>query len=323
MRIWRSIVVCGFVLAGTLGAQAGSTACPEHYHTGVAPDFYIESLVRDAAELCYTAFGVVHSGVAAIPLFSAEHLTKQEVFAAKGIDRVNRFRAEGRLPARHRAELYHYKGSGYDRGHLAPSKNMPTHEAMLESFTLANMVPQWPELNRGTWVAIEATTRALAVSYDEVYIVTGVSFLESTMLKRIGGRITVPTSVFKAVYIPSQNAAAAWYATNAAPGDEFELISIETLKGRVGFDPFPAVAPEVKAIAAGFPAPSRGYDRQIAAAMDPNANYAVEHRPRENTTGVSHQSEARVSFLKELIAVVRELVMQTISDVVRWLKSLI
>lgn len=48
------------------------------------------------------------------------------------------------------AESADYKGSGYDRGHLCPAKDMESSiTAMSESFYMSNMSPQHPSFNRG------------------------------------------------------------------------------------------------------------------------------------------------------------------------------
>jgi DNA/RNA endonuclease G (NUC1) len=71
-------------------------------------------------------------------------------------ERKNAFHAEPMLPKEERAELADYEHTGFDRGHMAPSGDMPSLEAQQESFSLANIAPQTPELNRGIWEGIEA-----------------------------------------------------------------------------------------------------------------------------------------------------------------------
>jgi endonuclease G len=72
------------------------------------------------------------------------------------------------------AALSDYKGSGYDRGHLAPAADFKwSATAMSESFYMSNMSPQVPGFNRGIWKNIESTVRNWAVENDEIYIVTG------------------------------------------------------------------------------------------------------------------------------------------------------
>jgi endonuclease G len=210
-------------------------------------------------ELCYSDFSVLHSGITAGPLWSAEHLTAAGIVEAKKVPRVDQFFADPRVPAGDRAELSHYRGSGYDRGHMAPSADMTSEKAQAESFTLANMVPQDPTLNRKLWADIESTARGLALSYGEVYVVTGPAF-GGDRLKRIGERVLVPTATFKAVFVPSQRASAAWWAENTGGPRKYEVISIEELRQRISIDVFPAVAAETKAVAARLPPPKAGSD---------------------------------------------------------------
>lgn len=290
------------LLAMSCSSEAAPTSCPDSYAAGIAPDILKPKLAERTAELCFEGFGVVHSGVAAIPLWSAERLTAERVTAAKAVDRVDRFHAEGRLPARDRSELSHYRGSGYDRGHLSPAADMDTPESQDESFSLANMVPQDPALNRVLWAHIEATARGLALAYGEVYAVTGVAF-SGAQVRQVGGRVLVPGAVYKAVYVPKASAAAAWWAPNEEPGDRFEVISIDELTARTGIDVFPGIPAGVKAIGARLPEPSAMADRRAGTGQ---ARAAVPEkkagRARDsNASGSAVWKSLAAKALRELV----------------------
>ncbi|MDB5825645.1 MAG: endonuclease [Herminiimonas sp.] len=196
----------------------------------------------------------MHSGVSRTPIWSAEHLTADRVVTARGLKRQNTFHAEEQLPVSDRSELNDYKRSGFDRGHMSPSGDMPTETAQHESFSLANMIPQNPNNNQNLWEGIEEATRNLARTDGEVYVVSGPIF-EGTSLERINGRVLVPTFVFKAIYDPSRNEAGA-YLTPNAPGMEYQTLSIADLQRRSGIDVFPKLSTALKETKMTLPEPT-------------------------------------------------------------------
>ena len=234
-------------------ATAQNQACLKHFVDGKAPTFTRASLQQKTAGLCFEAFAVMHSGVSRTPLWSAEHLTRESLAAAKTVRRKDAFHAEETLPSTVRAELSDYARSGYDRGHMSPAADMPTEEAQHQSFTLANIVPQNRENNQVLWSAIEGATRHLTNQRGELYVMTGPIF-EGDRIERINSRVFVPTHVYKAVYDPVRKEGAAWLAPNAA-GDVYEVISIADLEKRIGINLFPAIDNAVKTHAMPLPEP--------------------------------------------------------------------
>jgi endonuclease G len=92
-----------------------------------------------------------------------------------------------------------YKGSVYDRGHLAPSVDMCySYQTMVESFYLSNITPQAPSFNRGIWEKLEQQVRQWAIDDKAVYVVTGTVLTRG--LPTIGyDRITVPAYFYKVI----------------------------------------------------------------------------------------------------------------------------
>jgi endonuclease G, mitochondrial len=88
-----------------------------------------------------------------------------------------------------------YTGSGYDRGHLCPSKDRSdTPENNKAVFTMLNILPQSPACNRGPWEKAEEFERSLAQAGREVYIIAGGAGSEG----EIKG-IEVPESTWKVI----------------------------------------------------------------------------------------------------------------------------
>ena len=98
-------------------------------------------------------------------------------------------------------QLDDYRGSGYDRGHLAPAADMKwSRQAMTECFYLSNMVPQDRGNNGGIWNEIENTVRGFACAEGSVFVVTGPVTPDPPALSIGKGRVAVPTELWKVVY---------------------------------------------------------------------------------------------------------------------------
>lgn len=241
------------LLAASNPALAEFASCPQHFATGQPPRLVDSKLKPRTQELCYTAFAVLHSGKSRTPLYAAEHLTRQNLEMARELSRKDSFQAEDRLPERDRAELSDYSRSGYDRGHLAPNANMPNRKAQAESFSLANMVPQVHENNAGVWAGIEAAARELAREEGALYVVSGPAFV-GTDLKAIGRGVLVPTHLWKVIYSPKQQRAAAYWISNDQTQD-YEELSIAQLQQRAGIDPLPGLTAQAREQAMKLPKP--------------------------------------------------------------------
>jgi len=116
-------------------------------------------------------------------------------------DRKNDFRPDDALPANwYKVRPNDYSGSGYDRGHVAPSADRTRNEADNSStFLMSNMMPQVPELNRGVWGDLEDYCRELVQSGKELYIVAGPVGSKGSIGKK--EKIAVPAKTWKVIVV--------------------------------------------------------------------------------------------------------------------------
>jgi endonuclease G len=222
-------------------ATEGFAACPHFFANGTPP--VVEKLPMQRA-LCYDAFAILHSGESKTAVFVAQKLNRASI-ADAGEKRSNRFFPDARLRSAERATLDDYKGSGFDRGHLAPAGDMPTTQAMAQSFSLANMVPQSPEHNRGVWAkSVEAATRKYASrATGDVYVITGPVY-EPTIAQSPGigpGQVRIPKFLFKLVYDEHKGKAWAYWQENADEAKASAPISYGELVKRTGISFLPNV----------------------------------------------------------------------------------
>jgi endonuclease G, mitochondrial len=113
------------------------------------------------------------------------------------------------LPATIQAETADYRGSGFDRGHLATAANHRATESQLQqTFYLSNISAQVPQFNRGYWKQLENRVRDLTKEYSTVRVVTGPLYLphaepdgKKYVTYEVIGKndVAVPTHFFKVV----------------------------------------------------------------------------------------------------------------------------
>lgn len=224
-------------------AHAASTACPQHFAGGASPELTNPKMAVRTHAICYEGFGLTTSGVSKTALWSAEYLTANRLFRAGDMSRENNFHEEESIPVEDRAVLEDYKRSGFDRGHMAPNGDMATRQSQFESFSLANMIPQNSKNNQKIWAGIEIAVRNVVKRGQPLYVVTGPAFRPDAngQLQSLHGRVLVPSHIWKAVFNPATGQAAAYWVQNIATS-EYEVISMEELKRRIGIVVFPAAA---------------------------------------------------------------------------------
>ena len=249
LSISRTFLAPIFLILGFFGlpfaanASEDFAACRQFFANGNPP--VVSPQLTDRA-LCFDAFAVLHSGQSKTPVFVAEKLSRTSIADAHE-KRTDKFFADSRLRSAERATLEDYKGSGYDRGHMAPAGDMPTPQAMAQSFSLANMVPQAPEHNRGIWAkTVESATRKYAArASGDVFVITGPVFAPSiSQSPSIGpGKVRIPKYLFKLVYDKDKNQAWAHWQENSNTVVASKPISYAELVKRTGVQFLPGVVP--------------------------------------------------------------------------------
>ena len=164
-------------------------------------------------------------------------------------ERKDDFREDSRIKTGS-ASLSDYKGSGYDRGHIAPAADFSYSEfALSQSFFMSNMSPQDPSFNRGVWKKLEDQVRTWAMKNDQVYVVTG-PVLNKTY-KTIGSnKVSVPEYYYKIILDmrKPEIKAIAFLMKNeksSAPLSSF-VVTIDSVEQLTGLDFFPGISDELE-----------------------------------------------------------------------------
>ncbi len=97
------------------------------------------------------------------------------------------------------ATPFDYRGSGYDRGHLAPFADFAWNDTLADAtFYMSNVSPQARQFNQGVWRELEELVRDWAREAERLYVVSGPVTTEDPR-GYIGrdNRVAIPAAYYK------------------------------------------------------------------------------------------------------------------------------
>lgn len=124
------------------------------------------------------------------------------------------FYVEKSLKEKDRISVTDYINSGYDKGHMAPDASFDWSEESLDAvYTLANAIPQAPQVNRYSWKRLEDYARDKAVEYGSIQVVNVVKYGQRS--SRMGkNRMAISKGYFKILYNEEENFEECYYYSN-------------------------------------------------------------------------------------------------------------
>lgn len=180
-------------------------------------------------------YTVCYDGQTKNPIWVYERLSRESLEGPN--NRKEAFRPDPDLPSHVCSCLTDYRGSGFDRGHLAAAANHKSSDRALdETFYLSNISPQVSKgFNRsgGLWYELEAHVREVVRKEGRAHVISGPLYLPQKLsdgsrgvsYKVLGkNSVAVPTHFFKILYAETSRGMGkgqAWILPNrAAEGSE-------------------------------------------------------------------------------------------------------
>ncbi len=176
------------------------------------------------------------------------------VFDVPSLDsgkRPSSFRIDRRTEAKVPGSAF--RGTGYDRGHMAPNHAIATRygvDGQWETFMMSNIVPQPPRVNRYIWKDLEArVSRRYGRYFGEVWVVTGPVFAEP--VERLGSGVAIPSGYYKVLADESGDelrVLAFMVESDCPPYTRIKsrLVSVDELEVRTGLNFFPKLSKEAQ-----------------------------------------------------------------------------
>jgi endonuclease G len=260
MKILRfSAVFYGFLLfTAPIGAQTFPPGCEIPLCGGNDESDHAGHEIH-----AYTGFTLCYRDAYELSEWSAYAMTREKLEVVT--KRSDHFQSDPHITTGS-ARPDDYRGSGFDRGHLAPAADMRwSVQAMEDSFYMSNMCPQTPRLNRGVWLHLESAVRQLTEAYGTVLVTTG-PLLDAPpeAFEAIGFscRIVVPRFFYKvlAAYVPDPAAdgepayhlqTIGFIIDNASPSGDYHAyaVTVDEVEALTGLDFFAALTDDEEDVA--------------------------------------------------------------------------
>lgn len=184
------------------------------------PQFYPQGLPTQESDLllCKEKYMLAYSYETKTPLYTLEYLTKASVDQSRSREGL-RYKRDYVIPRKYRSAVSDYAYNDYDLCALTPYMDIDNSNkaSTQEAFLMSNIAPQNYKLHRHGWTYLEIAIRDLVDVYKEVYVVTGVAFLNQDVKKIGKHKVSIPTHFYKVVYAPHTEAGEkmwAWLVPN-------------------------------------------------------------------------------------------------------------
>jgi len=124
------------------------------------------------------------------------------------------FHTEKTLDREYRVSPKSYSKSGYDRGHMANDASFDwSMESLNSTYSMVNIVPQEPRVNRYHWIKAEKYARLVARKLGSVNVVNIIKYAEEP--KRLKKQnIAIPEGFYKVLYNEKKNFERCFYYKN-------------------------------------------------------------------------------------------------------------
>lgn len=126
------------------------------------------------------------------------------------------FHTEKSLDRAYRVSPKSYSKTGYDRGHMANDASFDwSMKSLSSTYTMANIVPQNPRVNRYQWTKVERYSRMVARKLGSVNIVNIIQYSHNP--KRLKKQnIAIPKGFYKILYNKEKNFEKCFYYKNTS-----------------------------------------------------------------------------------------------------------